>query len=186
GNRHVVGGTSRGGCAHRGDRATTTAGRPGDGGELHAVVVPAAHVLARHAGTSCGAVVARRAGRAAAARVTSQAPTDKIGGFVVDPEAFGFFLRVLDAAAAAAALCVSNECHEMSFLGCGSIGVPVGDAATPGPAGVKVPLCYHVLSPKPDPGHRSRAPCRNGCRRYLSTSPRCRCPPARPAPDGRG
>src|SRR5690606_3876597 len=105
---------------------------------------PAAHVLARHAGTSCGAVVARRAGRAAAARVTSQAPTDKIGGFVVDPEAFGFFLRVLNATAAAAALCISNECHEMSFLGCGSIGVPVGDAATPGPAGVKVSLCDHV------------------------------------------
>src|SRR5690606_34622596 len=49
GNRHVVGGTSRGGRAHRGDRAATTAataaGRAGDGGELHAVVVPAAHVL---------------------------------------------------------------------------------------------------------------------------------------------
>src|SRR5690606_34998970 len=62
-------------------------------------------------------------------------------------EAGGFFLRVLNATAAPAALCISNECHEMSFLGCGPIGVPVGDAATPGPAGVKVSSCYHAGSP---------------------------------------
>src|SRR5690606_25891070 len=82
-----------------------------DGGELHAVVVPAAQVLARHAGGPCGAVVARRAGRAAA------------------PATDGITNGLAEAAPAA----------QLSGLL-----LRVGDAATPGPAGVKVPLCYHV------------------------------------------
>src|SRR5690606_39465528 len=110
---------------------------------LHAVVVPAAQVLARHAGRSCRAVVAR-----AAATAARPAPGDRAANGLAEAapaaELFGLLLRVGDATAAPAALCISNECHEMSFLGCGSIGVRVGDAATPGPAGVKVSLCYHV------------------------------------------
>src|SRR5690606_39999495 len=104
-----------GGRAHRGPRpatpAATAAGRAGDGGELHAVVVPAAHVLACHAATSGRAVVARRSGRAAAPA------TDGIANGLAEVAPAAKFSGLL---------------------------LRVDDAATPGPAGVKVSLCDHV------------------------------------------